>query len=94
MTLLELGKTKVHEILEIPGTWTQGKAYRDENGKSCPIENAVCGCIYGLIDLIYRDKWLEQEAKLCQKIHGVVKWNDTPGRTQEEVLALCKELDI
>lgn len=95
MKLKDLKVKKVHEILEIPGTWTQEQKFRNQDKEPCGYQEATCACMMGLIAVVYGtigpvysklSRWLG--------VSSVVFWNDNPARTQEEVQKLCKELDI
>lgn len=93
----EIGKTKIHEILETPDVWIQGTLYKDENSRPCKKQQAIQACIYGLIRLCYDDEDFEYiRQRIASKVREdkLACWNDVPGRTQEEVRLLCKELDI
>jgi hypothetical protein len=79
--------------------WCQGAGARDCDGQSVPYygPSAVCFCVTGAIMHIYgRDAaYVGCINKLHRSIPDVaVTWNDTPGRTKEEVVAKLKELDI
>ncbi len=72
--------------------WTQRAASRDKDGLPPSAgKPAVCWCTYGALmtanwkesDTIYN--WLEHKFDMKG---GLIAWNDTPGRTQAEVLAL------
>lgn len=95
--LLELRGKKIHEILELPGTWTQGHLYRDAGGKpsDVPHKDTTCGCLVGLANFVYPDS-MEIRQRIRNKIYQftITAWNDKDHRTQEEVRELCKELDI
>lgn len=84
---------KIHEILETPGTWTRGTYYRNEKGHACSREEAASACIYGLMMTVTTED-LVPVLRQRLGILDLVEWNDSPDRTQEEVHALCKELDI
>lgn len=94
MKLVDYKAKKIHEILETPGTWTQLEYFKDEKGNWCPKSEAVCGCLIGLVLLVYTHEYPVLD-RLEKKLHNsVAAWNDNPARTQEEVQKLCKELDI
>lgn len=48
-------KTKVHELLAIPGTWTTGTLFRNSLKQPCLWFEATCACVYGMIRLCYSD---------------------------------------
>ncbi|HEX6215269.1 MAG TPA: hypothetical protein VFZ38_10645 [Vicinamibacterales bacterium] len=82
--------------------WTQGTWARDENNVRCDTidKAAVCFCGLGAIRAAanhpaadpIRDKifiWQAEEfLNEASKVSDYVKFNDTPGRTREEVLAV------
>jgi len=88
---------KAWELLEKPGAWTQGADARNSLGlrvsKDSP--DAVCWSLPAAIDLCSapRIKVLEAIAKEGKCI-GTTMWNDAPERTQAEVVALLKELNV
>lgn len=96
---------KAWELLDGPEKWTQGEGARDENG--VPVyynaKNAVCWCLMGALAKCYGSltpDWYAAVDKvndaLTQKHKNilVIKWNDDPNRTWQEVHDLLKELDI
>lgn len=89
-------KPKVHEVLEKPGIWIQGYMFKNSENNPCDINQFCSACLMGWLIFIYRDdeKFDEVHDKLTNKIGSIPLWNDEPGRTQEEVKQICKELDI
>jgi len=80
--------------------WVQGKAFKLVK---CEI---VGGCILGALNEVRKESMSQYDA-CANRIDQVLKkrgmagafmptidWNDAPGRTKEEVIALLKELDI
>lgn len=89
---------KAWELLSKPGAWTQGFFARDSSGSlrhSCE-PDACCWCAIGAISLCYKDCSPREDAiqKLFGRVGNVAEWNDYPLRTQDEVVAVLKELDI
>lgn len=92
----------MHELFSKPGTWTQHVSARDVNGISVPFDEAraCCWCLQGAIRFCYPK--IEDQWRLLFRFKAVPEfggrppyfWNDAPERTQEEVQALCKRLDI
>ncbi len=96
------------ELLEPEGRWTQDAYARDSRGSSA-VERlsptAVCWCIAGGIDrsigAIGTVAGLEARKLVARVLnlsagYGAALWNDTPGRTQAEVVAVLRraaELD-
>lgn len=89
---------KAWELLSKPGAWTQGYFARNSNEemRNSRDEDACCWCAMGGISRCYSGpEWASAVNRLSDAVGGhIPKWNDTPGRTQEEVVALLKELDI
>lgn len=90
---------KAWELLSKPGAWTQKVCARDEFGTrvGATSDSACSWCIIGAILRLYP----YEVGDLREKLYGVLpkgfsiaQWNDTPERTQEEVVAVLKELDI
>jgi len=92
---------KAHELLAQDGAWTQYSTAYDTRG--IPVEahseKAVCWCLEGAIIRCYDNfhipiqpvlAALEAKGWYGQACH----WNDRPERTQAEVVALLKGLDI
>jgi|SRR5271166_1620377 len=95
------------ELFRKPGTWTQGHYRLDLDGFACSPKNATKFCLVGGIAQVYCEgnvkSWstigplLDKVTDvLCNKGHfeSITGWNDKPGRTQEEVLALVEEAGI
>lgn len=77
--------------------WCQGTYSRDERGVASLSKSQDCSwCSVGALDTAAgsdSDKYLAAYDELATAITpggdvGVVKWNDAPGRTQAEVLAM------
>lgn len=93
---------KAYELLDKPEKWTQNAFGKLPNGIATGSKDpeACSWCLSGALIKcydIYEDSSLyqRQRDKVISKlgIH-ILRWNDTPGRTYEEVIALLKELDI
>lgn len=100
-------RIKLWELLSKPGAWTQGVAARDAQGEcvTSTSAKAVSWCLVGAISYLYdeRDLSVIHQTDEFRKIRksfiaeygkSVTDWNDAKNRTQEEVVALCKSLDI
>jgi hypothetical protein len=96
---------KAHELLAPEGAWTQGTTARDAAGKPThPLNgDAVSFCTLGAIGRCYGGYNYETSAalfKLQCRIEElgyhtpIAPWNDAINRTQAQVVALLKELDI
>ncbi len=93
---------KAYELIEKPGTWNKG-AYRitsltGEVESRCASgalrdayleDQAVFEELYNLVC----NKISEEELAYCKGI-TLCNWNDAPERTQEEVVALLKEVEL
>jgi len=85
------------KLIETKG-WTQGSYARDANGEAVSIldKNAECFCIIGALsheslgyDFNIRCKAYQFAANIiCNKC--LPTWNDTHGRTKEEVITFLK----
>ena len=101
MTTLKILKA-AHDLLAVPGTWIQCREALDKNGFSTlpDAEDATCWCALGAIRRVqggttpYAQVLLRLITSMPHKPKGdrladiVLDWNDQPGRTQDEVLAL------
>lgn len=94
---------KVWELLQSFG-WTQGYYARDAEGRKTTIRDpaTACVCLLGAVQKCYRpnpyrtDEYWAVLDRIADELGGLraARWNDAPGRTKEEVIALCKKLDI
>lgn len=87
------------KLLEQPGTWTQFRSARDAAGRLIGIRShdACQWCALGAIGAVYPDdEIIALETRLRQQtpMGSIARWNDDPARTQSEVVALLKSLDI
>lgn len=85
--------------------WCQGCFAIDSEGKHVLPDNpsAVAWCLIGATARSVADGTLssEEEVEIYRAIfmsgisrcQGFIEWNDAPGRTKEEVLALLKEVE-
>ena len=100
---------KMYELLEKPENWTQRANARDANGRdiSSYHPDAVCWCLFGAVNKCYGITPERQnvEVKLIHSLQvaptqerrgygSYIVWNDAKERTHQEVLDLCRELDI
>lgn len=85
--------------LEAPGAWTQGECARDADGKPAGFKEATCFCSYGALYAINKTdpaptaawNFLETAVReVAPLLGGAIAYNDTPGRKQEEVVAVFK----
>jgi len=95
---------KIWEFLEKNGPDVWVKEYHGLDRKNqrslavgdIEIGDGDCFCLDGLLYKFYNfpDRILIRE-KIAERISfDIFTWNDAPERTFEEVLFLCKELDI
>lgn len=72
--------------------WTQRTNARDETGRPTDPRgpDAVCWCLSGAVHRVAPDAARHAYQLLCKALDSpwAVDWNDTPGRTQAEVLEL------
>ena len=95
MTALHLAR-RVRELLSEPGRWTQGYFARDAAGQECASKDpaATCWCVVGaMVRLGSDDPRPDIEFINALKAHlgppcSLSMWNDAPGRTHADVLAL------
>ncbi len=87
--------------------WTQGASARDSYGIGVYSgdPDAICWCAIGALAAVYGDSQDEYD-QAFRRVVGVLtdrlgcvypvimQWNDAPGRTQAEVVALLKEADV
>lgn len=88
-------------IARIERGWTQGASARDAAGERVYLAHdpkAVCWCLVGAIQAEERKQFRASDAlynvlfdKLPRKgFRNLSEWNDEPGRTRDEVLALLR----
>jgi len=96
------------ELFSKPGTWTQGMRAQDNSGRAVAEHwnTAVRFCLIGGYGHCYYGKGEQAKAALSaltgeftdasgdSMVENLTDWNDTPGRTQAEVQALCERLGI
>ena len=83
---------KAVEILETSG-WTQD-SYQNDKGQFC-----LMGAISQAVILTKKDGQFSLLGQISKKINpfspfvatSIIGWNDTPGRTKEEVIDMLKE---
>ncbi len=73
--------------------WTQGALARKADGSNCEMfsEEAVAFCLSGVVLRTYKEKANEAYKKIYDLIGlnvNVIKYNDDPSRTKEDVLQL------
>lgn len=86
---------KPSELLKTTG-WTQGAYARDFSGYSTNkcgefaasfcVRGAILRCYPGLDSVDITDK-LERHVQLISGMDNLIRWNDDPRRTKEEVIA-------
>lgn len=87
------------DLLEKPGAWTQGAYARGKTGRKVTTRRAaVCFCAIGAMSVaagcdpaVEGEPW-EADVALRKAIGDtqIADWNDTPGRTQDEVVAALR----
>lgn len=89
--------TRVRRLIE--SGWTRGAWARTESGSPCWEDNtnAVCWCLSGAVQKVFSgDESTQTRIDLTRALvrnlpagfWDIPAWNDEPGRTKEEVLAL------
>jgi hypothetical protein len=86
---------KVKDILKDADSWIQGELAIDRRGRSCSIydKDAVKRCLLGALIYVYRGRALEDAIyRVANAISthfpdygNIVRWNDHPNRTFEDV---------
>ena len=71
------------------GAWTQRELARTADGSPDAPDNplATCWCAIGAIESLTNETYALR-ALYLMGVDDIAKWNDAPGRTQAEVLAL------
>ena len=93
MKTLEILKV-ARALIEKPENWTQGTNARGKSGNPviCTGNAAVCWCAHGAITRAAKGVWYGEAdralTRQCPPNVGYIYFNDTPGRTHPEVLAL------
>jgi hypothetical protein len=93
---------KVYELLAKPESWTKKAPARNKHGKevNASYSEATCWCLAGAICKLIEE--VKIRASIYKQIHkeidseytSTVDWNDAPERTHQDVIDLCKKLDI
>lgn len=84
---------KMRELLTPAGAWLQGRYAQTEDGFACQVHdrNAVCWCLVGasltLDSTAGAEYAIRDFLNLVPSGNNLIFWNDTPGRTQDDVLA-------
>ncbi len=92
---------KVKELLNSPDKWIQGSFGQNAQGESVGSlgDDVVCWCLAGAVNKCYYEnatsgQWSEIMGKIQNEVGNVVKYNDDPRRTFEDIRALIEKLDI
>lgn len=96
---------KIWKLLDKPEKWTQQVQARLPNGQACLAEDpeGVCWCLESACWLVYRPDHATNSKNWCLALDKIRSklgllsihiWNDAPETTYNEVIAVCKELDI
>ena len=90
--------TTMRELLADPQCWTQGALARNALGVSTsPRCSTACAwCLLGAARKIYGD-WDDRPiTKISRHVgnHHVPTWQDEPGRTHREILAVLTALEL
>ncbi len=89
---------RVRALLEAPERWTQGHMAETAKGSACRSESrhAARWCLLGAVTRSWAEldsDWQdEDELSIALRAYtgpdGLIHWNDAPGRTHADVLAL------
>lgn len=91
--LKEIAADIAKKLKEHPDTWTNGEFARDEDGFKCATSKGISWCILGHIQM--RNGGIGESfshAAGLQDTFELAEWNDAPGRTVAEVIALCEQV--
>ncbi|MGH9967966.1 MAG: DUF6197 family protein [Pyrinomonadaceae bacterium] len=87
---------KVYELLNKPEKWTTGTSMRDKDGIPVISERAAYSyCLVGAIGVCYPSElYTHIQKKLSEELkhRNISQWNDES--TYEEVISVCRKLDI
>jgi hypothetical protein len=91
---------KLQELFSDSGKWTQGADAKDCFGDVVQFhsDSAESWCVGGALNKCYPD--FSEMAKTMRKIveyldiHSISVWNDSPERKFDDIVRLCKDLDI
>jgi hypothetical protein len=82
------------DLLSMPGAWTQGESARNRSGEQVPPDSdaAVCWCLDGAYERV-GGQWGDRGWSALSKVirSGPISWNDSPRRTQAQVVAKLRE---
>lgn len=88
---------KIYELLDSPKKWIKGAFAKNNEGDTCSphSESACCWCLIGACVKCHT----YQSAVIMSKIqhvvgHNINVYNDLPETKYEDVISLCKELDV
>ena len=90
---------KMYELLSTPDKWTQHTTARNTDGIVCNAwdPEAASWCLAGAAEACYpeREKGDSVFGRIAQACgEHIVDWNDNKARTYQEVIELCRKLDI
>lgn len=90
---------KAYELLATPDKWTRGADARDKDDN--PVRSrdreACCWCAVGAIKACYWPFEVQDATfnRLTSAIGRLIEeWNDAPGRTHAEIIAMLKKADV
>jgi hypothetical protein len=97
----EIAADIARELRTSPGRWGQGWFWIDADGAHVrTAEEGVCFCLAGMIharlgtenQALTTSVFDVFEANLPSDDVNIATWNDTPGRTPEDVIELCEKV--
>lgn len=91
--LKEIAAEIAKNLKKNPHTWTKGAFARDKDGFKCANSKGVCWCILSHIEIRHGGMAESfSHAAGLQNACELAEWNDAPGRTVAEVIALCEQV--
>ena len=89
---------RVQDVLKSKSNWCQGSVARDQYGRAVRIDDHSANS-YDLLGALSKcnidyPPMLEAYHKVEKEVGDIVKWNDDPSRTYEQVIALASKLNL
>lgn len=92
----ELAAEMIGYYRKFQNSWTQNTYAKNKYGEDCPVDEGTAFCMIGLCrniapkDIDLRLTLMQQFS--CRFGMNMVLWNDTPGRTKEDVIAALEKI--
>ena len=90
---------KIYELLNDESKWIKNNAAVDSEGNFVSVfaDEAVGWCLLGAAERCYNNRYVEINTllrnKICKSYKSVINYNDNYA-TYQDIINLCKELDI